>query len=374
MALLALTCLAPGLARGEELRQGLDEALAQLDLAELEEALDALGEPFAGDSLGETLKEIAMGRLTLSFQALGQLIAQRFLGALSGSLWRIGRLLAPALALAVCKAMGTDKGAARLGAYACFLLVAAFMVQDLLDHAQSAQAAVERMSGSMQRLFPVLLTLLAAVGGGTGAALFQPAVMAAAGVMTAWISRVTFPLATASALVTVADHLGEERRFTRLAALLHTAAAWMLGVCFTVFLGVVFTQGMSAAAVDGVTIRTAKYALDNFVPVVGGLFADTVDTLVGGSLLIQNALGTTGLLLLLGVCLTPLTQTLGAVALYQGAAALLQPVAEGRILQCMEGFAKALMLLFIIQLCAAAMFVLLIAQILAMTNLTVMLR
>lgn len=40
----------------------------------------------------------------------------------------------------------------------------------------------------------------------------------------------------------------------------------------------------------------------------------------------------------------------------------------------MDGFAKVLMLLFIIQLCAAAMFVLLIAQILAATNLTVMLR
>ena len=107
---------------------------------------------------------------------------------------------------------------------------------------------------------------------------------------------------------------------------------------------------------------------------VGGLFADTVDTLVGGSLLIQNALGTTGLLLILGLCLTPLTQTLAAVTLYRATAALLQPVAEGRVLRCMDGFAKVLMLLFIIQLCVAAMFVLLIAQILAATNLTVMLR
>ena len=230
------------------------------------------------------------------------------------------------------------------------------------------------MSGGMQHLFPLLLTLLAAVGGSTGAALFQPAVVAAAGSMTALISKVTLPLATGSALVTMVDHLGEEGRFSRLVSLLYTAATWTLGICFTVFIGVILTQGMHAAAVDGVTIRTAKYALDNFIPVVGGLFADTVDTLVGGSLLIQNALGTTGLLLILGLCLTPLTQTLAAVTLYRATAALLQPVAEGRVLRCMDGFAKVLMLLFIIQLCAAAMFVLLIAQILATTNLTVMLR
>ena len=40
----------------------------------------------------------------------------------------------------------------------------------------------------------------------------------------------------------------------------------------------------------------------------------------------------------------------------------------------MESYAEALMLLFIVELCAAAMYVLLIAQILAMTNLTVLLR
>ena len=136
----------------------------------------------------------------------------------------------------------------------------------------------------------------------------------------------------------------------------------------------IVTQGLGASALDGVTIRTAKYALDNFIPVVGGLFADTVDTLVGGSLLIQNALGTTGLLLILGICLMPLMQTLGTVVLYRGTAAVLQPVAEGRILKCMESYAEALMLLFIVELCAAAMYVLLIAQILAMTNLTVLLR
>lgn len=374
-ALMALLLwLLPLQARGEALADGISEALDKLELEELGEELAALGEPFSAGSLRETLVRIARGEWTVSLDALLQLLSQRFLSALSGSLWRISRLLVPTLALGVCNTLGKENRSGQVAAYLCFLLVAVFMVQDVTEHARLAAAAVEKMSGSMQRLFPLLLTLLAAVGGGTGAALFQPAVVAAAGSMTALISKVTLPLATGSALVTVVDHLGEEGRFTRLTALLYTAATWTLGICFTVFIGVILTQGMHAAAVDGVTIRTAKYALDNFVPVVGGLFADTVDTLVGGSLLIQNALGTTGLLMILGLCLTPLTQTLGAVTLYKATAALLQPVAEGRVLRCMDAFSKVLMLLFIIQLCAAAMFILLIAQILATTNLTVMLR
>ena len=366
--------LLPWTACAENIDKGMEAAVDQLELGELDQLLDSLGEPFASQGLRETLLKIARGEWTLSMDVLLKLVGQRFLNVLTGSWWRITRLLAPALAVGICNTLGQEKHGAKVAGYGCFLLVAAFMVRDLIDQAKLAADTVERMSGGMQHLFPILLTLLAAVGGSNGSALFQPAVVAAAGTMTTAIHRVVLPLATSSALVSMVDHLGEENRFSRLASLLHTAATWTLGICFTVFLGVIVTQGLGASALDGVTIRTAKYALDNFIPVVGGLFADTVDTLVGGSLLIQNALGTTGLLLILGICLMPLMQTLGTVVLYRGTAAVLQPVAEGRILKCMESYAEALMLLFIVELCAAAMYVLLIAQILAMTNLTVLLR
>ena len=366
--------LLPWTACAENIDKGMEAAIDQLELGELDQLLDSLGEPFASQGLRETLLKIARGEWTLSMDVLLKLVGQRFLNVLTGSWWRITRLLAPALAVGICNALGQEKHGAKVAGYGCFLLVAAFMVRDLIDQAKLAADTVERMSGGMQHLFPILLTLLAAVGGSNGSALFQPAVVAAAGTMTTAIHRVVLPLATSSALVSMVDYLGEENRFSRLASLLHTAATWTLGICFTVFLGVIVTQGLGASALDGVTIRTAKYALDNFIPVVGGLFADTVDTLVGGSLLIQNALGTTGLLLILGICLMPLMQTLGTVVLYRGTAAVLQPVAEGRILKCMESYAEALMLLFIVELCAAAMYVLLIAQILAMTNLTVLLR
>jgi len=369
----ALLCPCDGSAENT-LADGMQEALDKLELAQLGDALAALGTPFQQANLRETLRKIAQGEWTVSLDGLLRLLRQHFLAALTGSLWRIARLLVPAIAVGVCRTMGEKKTSTRVAGYVCFLLVAVFLVQDVAEHAQTAEASVQHMSGGMQRLFPLLLTLLAAVGGTTGAALLQPAVVAAAGAMTSTISRVTLPLASAAALVILVDHLGEEKRFSRLSSLLYTAATWVLGICFTVFLGVMFTQGMGAAAADGIAIRTAKYALDNFVPIVGGLFADTVDTLVGGSLLIQNALGVTGLLMVLMLCMTPLCQTLAAVVLYKGVAALLQPIAEGRILSCMEDFSRVLMLLFIVQLCAAAMFLLLIAQILAMTHFTVLLR
>ena len=140
------------------------------------------------------------------------------------------------------------------------------------------------------------------------------------------------------------------------------------------FISVSALQSLGVAAADGVTLRTAKYAVDNFVPVVGGMFADTMDTLVGASLLIKNALGLTGLLLLLSVAAGPMLQTLAGAMLYRAAAALLEPVADSRVSACMQEFSEVLMLLMVVQLSVGAMFLLLVAQLLVVGNLTVMLR
>ena len=230
------------------------------------------------------------------------------------------------------------------------------------------------MSDAMQVIFPMLLSLLAAVGGSVSSTVLQPAVLAASGTMTAIVRDVTLRLLLCAGAVTAICHLSDRIHLGRLASLLRDAANWTLGVCFTVFIGVMVVQGVSSAAIDGVSIRTAKYAIDNFVPVVGGMFSDTVDTLVGCSLLVKNALGVFALLVLLGALLTPLMQALASVLVFKVCAALLEPVADERLVACVGDLADVLMALFSALLCVGAMFFLLVAQVLVVGNMTVMLR
>ena len=49
-------------------------------------------------------------------------------------------------------------------------------------------------------------------------------------------------------------------------------------------------------------------------------------------------------------------------------------MADGELARCIGGFSQVLMLLFIIQLCTAAMFLLLVAQLVAVSGMTMMLR
>ena len=282
------------------------------------------------------------------------------------------RLVAPAMVWAILRRL-TGKGG-EAGQIVCQLWVCVFLTQDLTEHVALCTDAVARMSDGMQGLFPLLLTMMAAVGGSSGSALMQPAVVSAASAMTGIIRSVTLPLATGAAILTMLCHLGEGLRLQRLAAFTHQCATWTLGVCFTVFIGVLTTRAVTAAALDGVTLRTAKYAMSNLIPVVGGLFADTVDTLVGSSLLVQSALGVTGLILIAAWAVVPMCQTLAAAMLYRLASALMQPVSDGPLSHCIHDFGRVLMLLFIIQLCASAMFLMLIAQLIGVSSMTFMMR
>ncbi len=362
-------------ARAEELEKGLENVLDTLSIAEFQKAVDSVTtEPI---DIKDTVLKLARGEITWDFGKLLESLGNSLLSALTGSLWRITRVLVPAV---LCGILMHMRGAfardavAEISRYVCFLLVAIFMVQDLTEHIALAQRTIDLLSGTMQNLFPLLLTLLAAVGGTASAAFFQPAVVAASGTMTSLIRNVTMPFAVGAAVLIILDHVSEKLHVSRLASLFKQMANWTLGVSFTVFIGVTMVQGLGTAAVDGVSIRTAKYAIDNFVPIVGGMFADTVDTLVGCSLLIKNALGTTGLMVLVGICISPMIQSLCAVLIYRLSAAIMQPVAESSIVDCLYDFSNVLMLLFIIQLSISAMFLLLIAQMLVVGNLTVMLR
>lgn len=370
--LLALLLMLPLPARAEPLTATIDQVLDGLDTAALEEALSPDDPLQATGGLRATLSALARGEITLSFDEAMELLAARFASAARGSVWRLTRLAAPALVWSILRRLtGKDSSA---GKAVCYLMVCVCLARDLADHLALCTASMEKISSGMQGLFPLLLTLIAAVGGSAGATLMQPAVVAAAGSMTGLIRHVTLPLATVAGVLTMLCHLGDGLRLDRLASLAHRAATWTLGLCFTVFIAVLMTRGVTAAAVDGVTLRTAKYALDNLIPVVGGLFADTVDTLVGSSMLVQGALGVTGLMLVLSWAMSPLCQTLCAALAYQLASALMQPVADGELARCIGDFSRVLMLLFIIQLCTAAMFLLLVAQLVAVSGMTMMLR
>lgn len=62
-------------------------------------------------------------------------------------------------------------------------------------------------------------------------------------------------------------------------------------------------MGIGARSSDSVAVKTAKYAIDKGVPIVGGAVSGTVDTRAEGASLIKNSAGLAALVTLLLVVL-----------------------------------------------------------------------
>lgn len=370
--LLLVCLLLPAGGRAAQLEAAVDETLLGLDLSAFSRQVEESG-LFAGDALS-LLKALASGQTVMSGEEALAWLAGQAAGIFTDSLWRMTRLLIPALVAAVAENLHWGRSGSRTVYYGGLLMTTGFLIADLEAYVTLCRESVAGMAGLMQALFPLLVTLLAAVGGTAGSMFYQPAVMAAAGSMTTLVQQATMPLAVSVAVLTMVGGLGRQLRVTKLRRLIRQAADWTLGFGFTVFIGVMTVQGLGAAAVDGVSIRTAKYAMDNFIPIVGGMFADTVDTLVGSSLLIQNAVGVLGLLMLLLRLMTPLLRTVAAMLLYRAAAAVLEPMSDSPLCGCIGDYSEVFSLLFIIQLSVGAMFLLLVAQLVMVGHMTVMLR
>ena len=78
---------------------------------------------------------------------------------------------------------------------------------------------------------------------------------------------------------------------------------------------------------------------------VGSLFNNVTEMVLGAALLIRNGVGTAGLLVLAILCLTPMVKLLAGGCLYRLLAAVAQPVADKRLTECVDGLGRGILLL-----------------------------
>src|SRR5690606_11953688 len=166
-----------------------------------------------------------------------------------------------------------------------------------------------------------VLTLLASMGNFGSVAMLHPLIVFMIHVVGTLIYTVIFPLLFFSAVLGIVSCLSEKYKLNQLADLFRRVSMALLGGLLTIFLGIISIQGATAAVTDGVTIRTAKYLTRNFVPVVGRMFSDAADTVVGASLLVKNAVGMAGELILLFISAFPALKIISLAVIYNFSAA-----------------------------------------------------
>src|SRR5690606_1123807 len=205
-----------------------------------------------------------------------------------------------------------------------------------------AREAIEKMIAFMMAMVPLLLTLLASMGGVVTVSVMHPLIIFMIHMVGSLIYLVVFPLLFFSAVLHIVSAITDRFKLTQLANMLRNIAVTVLGILLTVFLGVISVQGATSSITDGVALRTAKFVTGNFVPVVGKMFSDAADTIISASLVAKNAVGIAGVTILLVICAFPAIKIVALALIYHLSGAIMQPLGDSPIAACLQTIGKTM--------------------------------
>ncbi|MCC5909943.1 MAG: stage III sporulation protein AE [Clostridiaceae bacterium] len=359
----------------------IQSQMDRLDTKELEDIMDVinrdLDEYFPKIEFKQFMLDVLRGNSTISFNEIlnGSV---RFLFREIIANWKLlGQIIVLASICAVLKNLQSafeNEAVGKLAHNACYLVIISITIKSFMIAINIAQETIDLMVTFMQALMPILLTMLLAIGGITTSAFLHPVLLGAVGFVGTILKTIVLPLILFSAVLSIVNNLSSKIQVTKLAGLLKQTAAVILGFILTAFVGIISIQGIAASTVDGVTIRTAKFAVDKFVPIVGSFLSDAMDTVIGGSLILKNAIGAIGLISIFIICLMPMIKILALIVIYKLCAAVIEPISENGIVDCLNTMSNSLILLFATVSSVAIMFFITITIIVGTGNITVMMR
>lgn len=328
---------------------------------ELVEGLDTQSwqQQVSGIDVDATLKRFASGDFSIDGQLLLAMVKEAVFGEVAYCLPALLRVMVISLLLTVLVAFrgafGSDD-TARLVEMIAYLAAAIPLAVDFMALVAKGEQAIGAMVTVAQNVLPSMIALLASVGAGVTVTAMQPVVLTAGSFIASFLQGVVLQVLRFCAMLVLVNSISPNERFTRLIKLMKTFVSWTLGTCFTAFLGVLAVKGIGGGAFDSVAIRAAKYAVDNLVPVVGGLFKDSLETLAGCSMIVKNAIGLTGMLSLVAALLAPGISILVVIIGYRLCAALMEPLGQTQLLSVLDNLASVLTTLLVTLLTVAAIF------------------
>lgn len=359
----------------------LQSQLDSLDISGIEKFVEGINRETDGLVAEVNVKELVLGmfkgNIIDNFRGIGRGIVNFFFKEVISNFSIMGKLLILAIFCAILQNLHNafeEDSIGRLAYGICYILIIIMAVKSFNDAMKIGVHAIDTMVGFMQALMPTLLALLTAVGGITSSAVFQPLLFSSIALITTIIKVFVMPLILFSAVLSILNNLSDSINVSRLASLLKQIAVGILGLVLTAFTGVIAVQGIASASIDGATIRTAKFAVDNFIPIVGKFLSDAFDAVVSCSMILKNGIGIAGFMVLLLICSFPLIKMFSIVLIYKVTSALIQPILDNQIVQCLNDMSNAMMILLTCVISVAVMFFMALTVIMGVGNMTVMVR
>lgn len=250
----------------------------------------------------------------------------------------------------------------------CYLAIVIVLSTGVMNVAKEVSGTINLLYTLLEVLFPILLGLLSTLGATTIVGGYTSLTAVLGSVILKMITSVILPIFVASIVFSVVGGVSKSVKLDKLIKLLRSASTWLIGIVFGLFASFLTLQGVSGGVTDKFGFGVAKFAISSYVPILGGYLSDGLDILTASVVLVKNAVGYTGAIILCAIVLFPIVKVVVFSLGLRICASIAEPVGDDRVATLMMDVAKNVNLLVTALAGVAFLFFLMIMMIIATCN------
>ena len=252
--------------------------------------------------------------------------------------------------------------------YFQYILIVSIIMANFTDIISLIKQTASNLVGFMNSLIPILITLMTYTGSIVTGGLIQPIILFMINFIGNMIQNVLIPFVLVVAVLSIVSRISDKVQIGKITKFFKSSITWFLGIVLTLFVGVVSLEGTLSSSIDGITAKTAKAAVSSLIPVVGKILGDAVDTVLGCGVILKNALGVVGVIVIIGICIIPVVKLGVLTIIYNLASAIIEPVSDEKIVKLLEEMGGTFKLLFAILCTLSAMLIIGVTLVVKISN------
>jgi stage III sporulation protein AE len=251
--------------------------------------------------------------------------------------------------------------------YIIYLLLFTMLIVSFKELTGTVVEALSAIITFMKVLVPAYFIAIAFSTGGITAMMFYEVTFVVITAVQWLLLHIVIPAINMYVILTLVNNISKEDFLSKLADLIKGAVKWTLKTMFAAVIGINVIQGLIAPAIDAVkSMAITKTA--SALPGIGNALNAVTELVLGSAVLIKNSIGVASLIVLIFICASPVIKLAISTFLYKLISAVLQPVSEKRMLECINGVGEGIELLLKALIVAVVLFLVTIAMIAVSTN------
>ena len=285
-------------------------------------------------NISNILDTTISGEGLFNYEQLINTFKSLFLLELKSALILCVEILSVCIIIGVLKGLSTSfssKSVSEISVMTCTMTIIAISINSFQTTYNLAFDTVNIMTNTMEIITPILIGILISTGSIASGTILSPTIIGAITFVSFCIKKIILPLLFVATLLTLVNCLTEKNYVNKLSKLLRNTAVTLIGFLLVILSGIISIQGVLAETSDGILINTAKFSINNFVPIVGGFTSDTIDLFIKCMSTIKSVVGIFGIVLLTLLMAFPLIKILVISLIYKLTSALVEPITDSKI-------------------------------------------